>query len=217
MVNVIDCRFSKREMEAGDKMKSNVCPLSGKDGELKAVLQEVDKCTSYNQLDHKSALRVRLLAEELVGMLPALLENAEGSFWIENDKNKYELHVSVTAKATADFFTREKLLSVSTSGKNEANKGIMGKIRAAAELMLFPVGDDVMLNDFVGFEVDPSMSFSHAWSLRRYENQISNQDDSAEKAEAWDELEKSIIAKLADDVVVGIRGKKVDIIVHKKF
>ena len=204
---------TKRE----DFMKSNICSLTGQEGELKTVLHEVAKCTSYNHLSQKSALRARLLAEELVSMLPALLENAEGTFWIENEGSKYELHVSVKAKETADFFTREKLLSVSSSGKNEANKGIMGKIRAAAEMMLFPVGDDVMLNDFVGFEVDPSMSFSHAWSLRRYENQISNQDDSAEKAEAWDELEKSIIAKLADDVVVGIRGKKVDIIVHKKF
>ena len=197
-------------------MKSNICSLTGQDGEMKAVLQEVEKCTAYNHLPHKSALRARLLAEELVGMLPALLENAEGSFWVENDGSKYEMHVSVKAKET-DFFTREKLLAVSTSGKNEANKGIMGKIRAAAELMLFPVSDDLMVNDFAGFEVDPSMAFSHAWSLRQYENQISRQDESAEKREAWDELEKSIIAKLADDVVVGIRGKKVDIIVHKEF
>lgn len=197
-------------------MKSNICSLTGQDGEMKAVLQEVEKCTSYNQLSRKSALRARLLAEELVGMLPALLENAEGSFWIENDGSKYELHVSVKAKET-DFFTREKLLAVSTSGKNEANRGIMGKIRAAAELMLFPVGDDLMVNDFAGFEVDPSMAFSRAWSLRQYENQISRQAESDEKAEAWDELEKSIIAKLAEDVVVGIRGKKVDIIVRKEF
>ena len=39
----------------------------------------------------------------------------------------------------------------------------------------------------------------------------------AEKQEAWDELEKSIIAKLADDVIVGVLGGKVDIVVKKKF
>ena len=35
--------------------------------------------------------------------------------------------------------------------------------------------------------------------------------------EAWDELEKSVIAKIADDVIVGLKGKRVDIIVKKSF
>ena len=36
-------------------------------------------------------------------------------------------------------------------------------------------------------------------------------------SEEWDQLEKSIVAKLADDVIVGVRGKKVEIIIKKKF
>jgi hypothetical protein len=33
----------------------------------------------------------------------------------------------------------------------------------------------------------------------------------------WDQLEKSIVAKLADGVIVGVKGKKVDIIIKKEF
>ena len=49
------------------------------------------------------------------------------------------------------------------------------------------------------------------WSLNRYKNAAE------ENGEEWDELEASIIANLADDVIVGIKGSKVDITVKKKF
>ena len=197
-------------------MKSNICLLSGMEGQLDTILAEVEKCTAYNQLDPKSALRVRLLAEELVSMLPLLLEHAEGKFWIENSGSKYELHVAMKSKNT-DYLTRERLLSVSSTGKNAASAGVMGKIRAAAELLLFPANDDVNVTDFIGFDGDADSSFTHSWSLRQYENQVRRQDENDVKAEAWDELEKSIIARLADDVVVGIKSKQVDIILRKTF
>jgi hypothetical protein len=38
-----------------------------------------------------------------------------------------------------------------------------------------------------------------------------------EQAEKWDELEKSVIASVADDVIVGVKGKRVDIVVIKRF
>lgn len=197
-------------------MKSNVCLLNGQAGQMDAVLAEVEKCTAYNQLAHQDALRIRLLAEELVSMLPALMEHAEGKFWIENDENKYELHVALKSKGT-DYLTRERLLSVSSTGKNAAAVGVMGKIRAAAELLLFPADADIAYTDYLGFEAGSDMAFNQMWSLRQYESQVYVQNESDIKAEAWDELEKSIIAKAADDVVVGITGKQVDMIVRKTF
>ena len=38
-----------------------------------------------------------------------------------------------------------------------------------------------------------------------------------EQVEAWDELEKSVIASVADDVIVGVRGKRAEIVILKKF
>ena len=53
----------------------------------------------------------------------------------------------------------------------------------------------------------------HAWSLSSYKECAGGNKD----GEEWDELEKSIIANLADDVIVGVIGKNVDIIIKKKF
>ena len=53
----------------------------------------------------------------------------------------------------------------------------------------------------------------YLWSLEQYRNSVKKE----EQAEAWDELEKSVIASVADDVIVGVKGKRADIIVVKKF
>jgi hypothetical protein len=38
-----------------------------------------------------------------------------------------------------------------------------------------------------------------------------------EKSEDWDELEKSVIASVADDVIVGVKGCRASITIVKKF
>ena len=49
------------------------------------------------------------------------------------------------------------------------------------------------------------------WTLNRY------RDAERNNSEPWDELEKSIIANLADDVVVSVKGNNVEIAIIKKF
>ena len=51
------------------------------------------------------------------------------------------------------------------------------------------------------------------WSLEQYRSTVRRE----EKTEEWDELEKSVIASVADDVIVGVTGKQADIIIIKKF
>ena len=51
------------------------------------------------------------------------------------------------------------------------------------------------------------------WSLQI--NAETDQSDVPEISEAWDELQRSIIANLADDVQVGIRGGHVKMIVSR--
>ena len=59
------------------------------------------------------------------------------------------------------------------------------------------------------------MDFSSVWSLRQYQDGVraDNEQGSAE----WDELERSIIVHVADDVLVGVKGNNVSIIIKKKF
>jgi hypothetical protein len=51
----------------------------------------------------------------------------------------------------------------------------------------------------------------------QYRESLENETAKTEKSEEWDELEKSVIANMADDVTVSVTGRKVDIIVKKGF
>ena len=69
-------------------MKSNICIIKKGGLGLENILNEVEKVAVYNGLEKKEALRLRLLAEELVGMLPELVRNFDGCFWLENSDKK---------------------------------------------------------------------------------------------------------------------------------
>ena len=209
-------------------MKSNICKLNKDLSCLEAVLSEVEKVTAYNGLEDKKALRLRLLAEELCGMLSGLIETFSGEFWAENDGDNYQLHAELKAEDMT-IELRDELVSVSKSGKNAAAKGIMGKIRAVAETMLLaafeptfpqslPTGefyDGRGFNMGLGY-IDPAIScetgYIYSWSLYNYKAAVEEVEE-----DAYAELERSIVAKLADDIIVGVRGKNVEIIVKKSF
>ena len=207
-------------------MKSNICKLNGDLTCIEAVLAEVEKVTTYNALEDKKALRLRLLAEELCGMLPGLVENFSGEFWAENKGETFELHVELKADDMS-IDLRDELISVSKSGKNAAAKGIMGKIRAVAETMLLAASDPTLQTipvgefyDYHGYNmgfgyIDPTITietgYIYSWSLSNYKTAVE------EKEDEYAELERSIVAKLADDIIVGVRGKNVEIVVKKSF
>jgi hypothetical protein len=50
------------------------------------------------------------------------------------------------------------------------------------------------------------------WSMFEYRDALSEAMGSDESAKAaWDELERSIVASLAKDVLIGVKGNRVDI------
>lgn len=198
-------------------MKSNICVIKKGGLGLENILTEVEKVTAYNDLQKKEALRIRLLAEELVGMLPELIKNFEGCFWLQNNENQYELHVELSVGSLSKE-KKEQLISVSASKKNAAASGFMGKIRDIAENMLLfsdePSRSSLFENEYLyGYDV-ADVHYNYAWSLDNY---VEQQRREKKPENDWDQLEKSIVAKLADDVIVGVRGKKVEIIIKKQF
>lgn len=190
-------------------MKTDVTVVSSRGKKMDDALIQADKVAAYKNLSHKSALHLRLLTEEAMGMLRSIAGDVEGKFWIEDDGDVYELHLQV--KTDTDEQQRKQLISASTSGKNEATRGLMGKIRAFFE----PV-DGLP----VFFDTYPDGMFPDApWSMREYEQQLrvylKEKRDGA--ADAWDELEKSVISHVADDVKVSIRGRQVEMVIVKKM
>ena len=193
-------------------MKSHVYKIEKGTQVLDEILFESEKVAKYNDLDHKEALQLRLLSEELVNLLPSVVSNFSGEFWIENRDNYYELCVSVSVE-DMDFDTRERLIKVSKNNKNAFVVGITGKIQAVFDYMVID-RNDPMISPAGKYGFSTNIDFSQIWSLKEYQESVM-----AEKKarDAWDEFERSIIVKIADDVIVGVKGKKVSIIIKKTF
>lgn len=193
-------------------MKSDVIVISSEGNNMEAALAEVDKISKYHELPVKDAMSLRLLTEETMSMMRAITGNVNGEFWIEEQDGVYELHLVV--QSLVDDGIREKLLSASSSGKNESTRGFMGKIRAffepANSVPLFSCG-------FAGGY--PQVSGDCSWSMEDYRDQLRQYREINEKdhEEAWDELEKSVVARVADNVKVSILGRTVEMVISKKF
>ncbi len=192
------------------------------------ALDVTNRFAAYAGLDKKQALRIRLLAEETLGMISAITGDFGAEFWLENTADCLcRIHLVATTLMDAD--KRDELVRVATSRKNEAYKGFMGKIRELMENSRYGLdemgklnaqygGEYIMYSSMgaVDLETASMGSALYTWSLERYKNSIQEEDKSDAIEEAWDELEKSIVASIADDVRVSVYGDKVELIIEKR-
>jgi len=214
-------------------MKSTIININNDTDNLNVIFDETQKISAYVNLDQKQALRLRLLSEELVGMLKELSGNFEGEFWVEAEDLNIDLIVRIYVIDAMDNKTKKSFIDVSSQKKNAAAKGIMGKIRDVVENMMYPE-DAALTSDYItpGLGVDAmlysenqndetentnaenivdNIMLDNSWSLNNYKHK------QRENKGTWDEIEKSIIANIADDVKVSVKGKDVMIIVSKNF
>lgn len=174
-------------------------------------------------LDRKDVMRLRLLSEELFGMMKNLVGNVEGNYWVWQEKKKFAIHLHAYVPMNRDL--RRQLLSVSSSGRNEAATGFMGRLRDLIDVMTLPTegGDGqenpgILGKGFYGAGTSGTGFSGYSWSMSKYKSEVqSSRSGSSEAGEAWDELEKSIVAKLADDVRINVKGSAVEIKIYKKF
>ena len=194
-------------------MKTDKITVSSQGARMGAALEQAEKVAAYKGLKMKDALHLRLLTEEMMGLMRSITGEREGIFWIEG------LHLQVRTLLNSE--EREQLLAVSSSGKNESAKGIMGRIRD-----FFDWGSDEDLATYTSplllpdaFEYTSSPSLDWEWSMSRYENALSSrlELDAKDVREAWDELEKSVVSHVADDIKVSIRSGTVEMIIIKKL
>ncbi len=204
-------------------MKTDVFNFEKNVNSVSKITELAEKTAVYCGLGEKQKLKLNLLCEELFEMLPNLLAYGKGEFWIEAEGMDFNIHAVVEANELLSSLDREEIMKISKSGKNAAAVGIKNKIKIAAEVMVANyalskgIGSDVVYEspalDFIemGAYQDP-VGYSSEWSLLCYKTKAK-----AKASAEWDELERSIIAKLADDVTVGIIDGKVNITVKKKF
>jgi hypothetical protein len=151
-------------------------------------------------------------------MLPNIIDDFNGELWIDYEDGLCRVNVSLRFNE----FTAEKkegLVAIAKNKKNAAAVGIVGRIRSSLEDVFLDEdvarGSDMMSDTFYYYspDVHDHMDYSYRWSLEQYRNDVRGM----ERTEEWDELEKSVIASVADDITVGVKGKRADIVVIKRF
>ena len=201
-------------------MKSDVIYVTNEGLGFDEALAQAEAVARFLALDRKSALHLRLLTEEMIGTMRALTGEREADFWIEHEKDTCALHLQVMTPMNTEL--REKLLSMSTSGQNSTAKGVTGKLLDLLERFIEPADGEIADDLITGMDYaysggdfgTLSVAAAGLWSMSRYRAAA---EEGRTPKEDWDELEKSVIAKLSDDVQIGIAGRNVEMVITKKF
>ena len=204
-------------------MRSDIVKLAGSQNDIERALKQAEGVAGFYQLPRKNGIHIRLLAEETMGMLRTLTGTRTAVFWIEDDEKEEDrtirLHLRVETNMTTEL--RKSLLSASTSGKNTAAKGFSGKLRDLFERACEP--EDQYVADYYAagwayadigmgtLGIDPG----NVWSFNRYKDSLAD-ESSGDKSDEKAELEQSIIANLAGEVEVSIKGSTVEMTIYSK-
>ena len=176
-------------------MKSDMIRIDNQSNGFERAIEETNRVASYQGLNPKETLRLQVIAEEMLSLARSVTGEMEASFWIECEGKAFNLHL--TTRTVMDKDKRYQLLSSATSRKNEAAKGLLGKLRNAFE-------------EAMAAEVDYSDS---SVPDELIPDTVYQSIDDPE----WDGYERSVLRSLADEVKIGIRGGTVDMAVSKRF
>lgn len=172
------------------------------------ALLQIDAISALNP---KESSCLRLLTEEMFSMCMELLKVNLFEFKIDHQGNKYVLCIST--KTQIDESVRTQLLSVSSSGKNTANKGIKGMLGAILEVFAIEGDPATYRAEWTYGMITGNHSHASMWSLSQYMDTAPKEKIRKE----WDGIEKSIIASFADDVSIAVRSGMLEMAVTKQF
>ena len=169
-------------------MKSDVIKIDSRGNGFREAIEQTGKTAVFTDLNADESLHLQLLTEEMLSLVRSVTGEVEASFWIESEGKDFELHM--TTQIVMDKEKRRQLIESSTSRKNEAATGFLGKLRdKLEEAMTAEV--NYPENDFPDHGV------------------LGEQD--------WDGYERSILQTVADQVKIGIRRDTVEVTILKRF
>ena len=185
------------------------------------ALDMVEEFSRDMGFDERSARRTRLLAEETMSMVRAIVGEFVAEFWMES-KPECSCILHLQADSPMNFEKKQELIETSSRQRNEASVGIMGRIQDFIEDSLYSMeysqrvtmgGSEIMSLGGVALAMDGYM-----WSLDKYrEDMEQKSDEEVVMDAALEELEKSIVANIADDIRVYVKGNDIEMIIEKNF
>lgn len=208
-------------------MKSDVFLINSDAGRIAAARYATENFAWHAKLDKRSALRLDLLVEETLGMMRVMVDDFYGRLWFVGDDKACEIHLEATANIDSD--KKQELLSMSSSGRNASAKGFMamlgdvisGALHNIGGAMNEAYGPNAVALGYVpqaGMGTPSVYDMTPLWTLEQYKTSLEQgklSDDALENAK--NDLEKSIVANLADDIVVGVKGDRIELVITKRF
>jgi hypothetical protein len=176
-------------------MQSEHIRIGNVERDLDGAYKLLDEYIAAVKLEGKNALRLRLLTEEILRLAKAILDETTLELWFEGDSKL--THILLNADNDLDSRKQKELLSVSKTGENAADRGFFKQLIKAFLIE------------------DPT---EREWSLKDYKRKIlKKRKEDKYSQEAWDDLERSLVANLADDIEVSIYKDKIKMVVTKDF
>ena len=209
-------------------MRTDITTIDSNGNGVQLALNRIEGLADVGMLARKDRLHLRLLAEETFSMVTAIVGEFSAKFWAESGEDEYR----IILQADADITEQEEaqLLSVSSSGENTADKGIMARIwkhykaalkenrkaavMEAARGMTYSEAE-LLYGKLGTIRFDGEDGEEYAWSLKQYKSNVQKllkEDDSAKGW--WHELEQSIVANIASDVRVGVTEDHVKMVIY---
>ena len=181
------------------------------DERIEEVLETVDQFIDENGIMPPKSYHLRLLVEEMLRMVRSMTGDYNAVFWLAEEKDEYRLRL--TAKTRMDLDKKNNLISASTTGKNASARGLMGKVEEIIE------NGRLNAAGVAGVRV-PDKKHSDEdtvyWTLQDYrkavgeEPAVNDEDDSEKVVDSFEGIEKSIVEKMATNVIVGIKKDEID-------
>lgn len=194
-------------------MKQDFMKLDGSASSTESALDQIESLADSFGFDSRDAAFARLLAEEAVNAFSSIIGVNSGSMWVEMKGDDFDIHLKSNAELNSD--NRENLINLSKNKKNTPKKGIIGKL---ASFIDYIASDSAIgENPFMFYNIsDESISLAASllpsdaayWSMKK------EQKKQEEKNELTD-IEQSIIERFADDIIVSIALKDIEIVIKK--
>ena len=197
--------------------------LKGKEEAIAAA----DFFNKRNGFSEKDSLHIMLITEELICLVHDIMKGFIGNLWLESkDTSEGVLcKVLLSAQRPESAEQEEQLLSLATSRRNENSMGMIGKIREAIRLNMKLTADGELPSEYKAADNWYNMGLSDKqlstndkvgeilWSLEKYRSKLSEMR--SEKSDELDELERSIIARLSDDVKIWLTYDPSEVVIEK--
>ena len=199
------------------KMQTEKLWISGmvrRIGDMNEILQEFADKTGISGRDFQ---HLCLLTEETLGMAGQMLEDFDGEIWLEKTASGYEIILEADVCGNRE----------TAPAQDASPEGFMAKI--AGMLNCSYVFENVaempedlagMLPDYMSYGIrnrETGPAWAGRWSLSAYRTNLQESLKCNPGAgPVLEELEKSIVAQLADEVTIGIHGRRIRLVISKR-